>query len=102
MTKEQFIKLMMAVKEKYQDLEKFWDKFEDFFGVYSDLLVDTTSIGGIIDTIADIVEDKEKWIYWYIYENDWGKEERECIDKNDNVVSSETLEDLWNLIKGNN
>ena len=37
MTKEQFIKLMMAVKEKYQDLEKFWDKFEDLFGVYSDL-----------------------------------------------------------------
>lgn len=102
MTKEQFIKLMMAVKEKYQDLEKFWDKFEDLFGVYSDLLVDTTSIGGIIDTIADIVEDKEKWIYWYIYENDWGKQKLECEDENNNVVPSETLEDLWNLIKDKN
>lgn len=59
-------------------------------------------MGGIIDTIADIVEDKEKWIYWYIYENDWGKEERECVDKNNNIVPSETLEDLWNLIKGKN
>lgn len=67
MTKEQFIKLMTVVKKKYRKIEKFWDEFYDLFGSCSDKLIETTSLSEIIGTIADIVDDKEEWIYWYVY-----------------------------------
>lgn len=36
-----------------------------------------------------------------MYEKEWGiKEDMEVIDENNNVVPSETLEDLWELIQG--
>lgn len=43
---------------------------------------------------------RESWIEWYIYEKEWGtKEDMEVTDVNNNVVPSETLEDLWELIQ---
>lgn len=67
MTKEQFIKLMTVIKKKYREIERFWDGFYDLFGSCSDKLIETTSLSEIIGTIADIVDDKEEWIYWYVY-----------------------------------
>lgn len=101
MTKEQFIKLMTVVKKKYREIEKFWDGFYDLFGSCSDKLVETTSLNEITSVIADIVDDKEEWIYWYVYENDWGENGLEGIDKDGNVILLMTLEDLWELIQGN-
>ena len=67
MTKEQFIKLMTVIKKKYREIERFWDGFYDLFGSCSDKLVEITSLGEIIGVIADIVDDKEEWIYWYVF-----------------------------------
>lgn len=100
MTKEQFVYLMTVIKKKYREIEKFWDGFCDLFGSCSDKLIETTSLSEIIGTIADIVDDKEEWIYWYVYENDWGENGLEGTDKNGNVILLMTLEDLWDLIKG--
>ena len=54
---------MTVIKKKYREIEKFWDEFYDLFGSCSDKLVETTSLGEIISTIAVIVDDKEEWIY---------------------------------------
>lgn len=99
MTKEQFVYLMTVIKKKYREIEKFWDEFYDLFGSCSDKLVETTSLGEIISTIADIVDDKEEWIYWYVFENDWGENGLEYIDKNGNASKLGSLENLWDLIK---
>lgn len=99
MTKEQFIHLMTVIKKKYREIEKFWDGFYDLFGSCSDKLVETTSLSEVIGAIADIVGDKEEWIYWYVYENDWGENGLEYVDKNGDASTLESLEDLWDLIK---
>ena len=100
MTKEQFIKLMTVIKERYYSLESIYDKFNDLFGDVGDKFIDDTSLFHIIKTISEIIGDNEYWIEWYIYEKEWGtKEDMEVTDVNDNVVPSETLEDLWELIQ---
>lgn len=101
MTKENFIKLMTVIKERYCSLESVYDKFNDLFGDVSDRFIANTSLFPIITIIAEIVGDNEGWIKWYIYEKEWGsKEDMEVADGNGNVVPSETLEDLWELIQG--
>ena len=104
MTKEQFIKLMTVIKKKYREIERFWDGFYDLFGSCSDKLVEITSLGEIIGVIADIVDDKEEWIYWYVYENDWVENGLEYVNKNGDSSASDALEslkDLWELIQSN-
>ena len=99
MTKEQFIKLMEAIKERYYTIEKIYDKLDDVFGSVGDLFIDETSMTPIIDVISEIVEDNDKWIEWYVYDKNWGTDERLTVtDNNGNEIPSETLEDLWNLI----
>ena len=99
MTKEQFIKLMTVIKKKYREIERFWDGFYDLFGSCSDKLVEITSLGEIIGVIADIVDDKEEWIYRYVYENDWVENGLEYVNKNGGAFTLGSLEDLWDLIK---
>lgn len=99
MNKEQFIKLMTVVKERYYSLESIYDKFNELFGDVGDKFINNTSLFPIIKTISEIVGDDESRIEWYIYEKEWGtKEDMEVIDANNNVVPSETLGDLWELI----
>ena len=100
MNKEQFIKLMTVIKERHDSLENVYDKLDDIFGDVGDRFVANTSLFPIIKTISEIIGDDESWIEWYIYEKEWGtKEDMEVTDVNNNVVSSETLEDLWELIQ---
>ena len=101
MNKEQFIKLMTVIKERHNSLENVYDKLDDIFGDVGDRFVANTSLFPIIKVISDIVGDDNEWIEWYIYEKEWGtKEDMEVTDVNNNVVPSETLEDLWELIQG--
>ena len=99
MTKEQFIQLMEVIKERYYKIEEIDDKLDDVFGSGGDLFIDETSMTPIIDVISEIVEDNNKWIEWYVYDKNWGTDERLTVmDNNGNEIPSETLEDLWNLI----
>ena len=99
MTKEQFIRLMEVIKERYYTIEKIYDKLDDVFGSVGDLFIDETSMTPIIDVITEIIEDNDKWIEWYVYDKNWGTDERlTATDNNGNEIPSETLEDLWNLI----
>lgn len=100
MTKEQFIKLMAVVKERYCLLESIYDKLDKLFGEVGDKFINNTSLFPIIKTISEIIGDDENWIEWYIYEKEWGtKEDMEVTDVNSNIVPSETLGDLWELIQ---
>lgn len=100
MNKKQFIKLMTVIKERHDSLENVYDKLDDIFGDVRDRFVANTSLFPIIKVISDIIGDDGKWIEWYIYEKEWGtKEDMEVTDVNNNVVPSETLEDLWELIQ---
>lgn len=91
---------MTAIKKKYQETEKFWDDFYVLFGSCGDKLVEAISLDEIISAISDIIGDNEYWIEWYIYEKEWGtKEDVGVADADNNIIPSETLEDLWRLIQ---
>ena len=40
MTKEQFIKLMEVIKERYYKIEEIYDKLDDVFGSVDDLFIE--------------------------------------------------------------
>ena len=91
---------MIVIKERYCSLESVYDKLDDIFGDVGDRFVANTSLFPIIKVISDIVGDDGEWIEWYIYEKEWGtKEDMEVTDVNNNIVPSETLGDLWELIQ---
>ena len=99
MDKEQFIKLMEAIKDRYYKLEQIYDNITSVFGSVGDSFIEDTVMSGIIDVIAEIVGDKSGWICWYI-EKDWGSDSSlTANDADGNELPSKTLEDLWNLIQ---
>ena len=101
MTKEQFIKLMEASKERYYTIERIYDKLDDVFDGIGDRFIEGTDISPIIEVIAEIVGDNDDWIRWYVYEKEFGENTAlYCNDKNGNIIPSDTLGDLWDLIKG--
>lgn len=103
MTKEQFIKYMDIICKKYKALEEMYDDLERFTGVVSDRIINTTSIDPIIDMLAEWAGDSNSWIRWYIYEKECGdKEELEITNKDGSVVSSDSYDDIWNLIQSGN
>ena len=92
MTKEQFIKLMEAIKERYYTIEEIYDKLDDVFGSVGDLFINETSMTPIIDVISEIIKDNDKWIEWYVYDKNWGTDERlKVTDNNGNEIPSVTL-----------
>ncbi len=100
MTKEQFIKIMTVIKERYCSLESVYNKLNDLFGDVGDKFMGNVSIFPIIKVMSEIVGDNEGWIEWYVYEKEWGtKEDVGVADGDGNVIPSKTLEDLWELIQ---
>ena len=101
MTKEQFVKLMTVIKDRYDTMNNIIGKPDNIFGGIGDEFIENTDISPIIEVIAEIVGDNDDWIRWYVYEKEFGENTDVCYtDKNGNIIPSDTLEDLWELIKG--
>ena len=54
-----------------------------------------------VKNLQRLVNDKNDWIPYYIYERDWRKEEGDCVFEHGTgePIPFKTLEDLWNLIQ---
>ena len=101
MNKEQFVKLMTVIKDRYDTMNNIIDKFDDVFGGIGNRFIEGADISPIIEVIAEIVGDNDDWISWYVYEKEFGENtDLYCNDKNGNIIPSDTLGDLWELIKG--
>ena len=113
--KDVFIKLMTFVKTWFKhneakskniaDVLYHKDMFiskRDLEFTIEDLISDPEAKDIIIDIIVDAMNDStNEWIYYYIYELDWGEEndKLKVYDK-DGVteIPLRTLEDLWNVL----
>ena len=101
MTKEQFIKYMGIIHKRYDTLDMLYYDLEKLTGVVSDRIINDTSIEPMVDMLAEWVGDTDGWLYWYIFEKEWGNRyELYATDKDGNILPSETYEDIWELIKG--
>lgn len=55
------------------------------------------SIDYMIDLLGDVTGGKD-WLYWYIFETDWGKKPLKATIKG-KQVKSKTLKDLYGILK---
>ena len=72
MTKEQFIKYMGIIHKRYDTLDMLYYDLEKLTGVVSDRIINDTSIEPMVDMLAEWVGDTDGWLYWYIFEKEWG------------------------------
>lgn len=99
MQKEQFIKYMNILIEKYHQLEIIYNTIEKVTGAIPERLIETTNIQFAIDMLAEWAGDTDGWIDWFINEKECGAKKELLVRNKDNkVLPSETSEDIWNLI----
>ena len=100
MTKEQFIKHMGIIHKRYDTLEMLYYYLEKLTGAVSDRVINDTSIEPMVDMLAELVGDTDRWIRWYVFEKEWGNRcELDVTNKDGNVLPSVTYDDIWKLIK---
>lgn len=98
MTKEGFIKLI----ENAQNYNKELDKWHDFGIDLFELPI--SELGwNFFDTILQelFTDEGIEWITWWVYDRisiTTGKPLK-VYDKNGDVIPTDTIEDLWNLVK---
>lgn len=97
-TKEQFIKIISLA----QDYEKEVDRWDDFgIPIYE------MPIGEIHGQLLDILlenvftVDGVDWINWWLYEriSIITGEPLEAYNEDGSIIPTDTVEDLWNLVK---
>lgn len=98
MTKEKFIKLIgNAIKFK-NELDR-WDSFGiDLYG----LPISELSWNFLNISLPELFTDEGiDWINWWLFEkHGFGNEPNQVYDENDNIIPTDDIEDLWNLVKG--
>lgn len=95
-TKEQFIKLITDNRKHNDQL----DKVANMLGcsIYD---CDWIEYGNILfDEVLELCFQKEAVddIFWWIYEKD-GRPDYKMWDKDGNEIPTETLDDLWEIVK---
>ena len=97
-TKEQFIKLITDHRKHNDRL----DEVEDVLGfaIYDCDWVDYGNI--LFDVVLGLLFQEEAVddINWWLYEKD-GRPDYKMWDKDGKETPTETIEDLWNIIKDN-
>lgn len=90
-TKEEFIKLMQTVV----NLEKELDRWSDF-GINLFEMKISELISALYDHTFKIsfTDEGVDWIYWWLFEP-----ECEAYDSERNKLPTETIEDMWEIVK---
>lgn len=97
-TKEKFIETINNIVK----LNKEYDRWDDFGINLWEL-----PIGVLMSEIIDasytwaFTEEGIDWISWWLYEREsfYGGEPNKVFDENNKEIPSETVEDLWELVK---
>ena len=98
-TKEQFTKVI----EDTLKLNKEYDRWDDFGINLWELLIGDT-VADLAESIWDITfdEDGVDWINWWIYERPAlfeGDEVNKAYNEDGSEIPTETVDDLWNIVK---
>lgn len=96
MTKELFTKMIIEIQNFSNRIDSLCDVLcTDFF---ESPLVESgwNLINLLVESHFD--EEGQDWINWWLYEKD-GRPELKAFDENDNEIPTETIDDLWNLVK---
>jgi hypothetical protein len=70
------IRLIQTAISEYKAMNDAGDKMNQLFGILSDckaMLPFWVQFDSYLKVLSELVGDKDKWIEWYIFENDCGK-----------------------------
>jgi len=98
-TREQFIKVIKTVLDFNKELDRWYDFGIDLFNL---------PLGDISARMSELTytnlfdDDGIDWINWWLYEKPTlfeGEADNQAYDENNNVIPTETIDDLWNIVK---
>lgn len=96
MTKELFTKMILEIQNFGNIVDRMCDVLGTNFFESPLAEVGWDLINTLINSHFD--EEGQDWINWWLYEKD-GNPELKAWDENDNEIPTETIDDLWNLVK---
>lgn len=90
---EQFAKCMLTVKDDFEYFDRCYSLGVEIFNRVS-------SPDMVLQLLADIFDDKDGWITWFIFEKNWGKDKSLQAYEVDGktIIPTDTLTDIYNLI----
>lgn len=101
-TYDEFNRYMTVIKDEEELQDKITDAVSDYnkkqkTSVYLEI---PSQDGVIVDLLAKILDDKNEWISYWVYELDCGRRyvDGSVTDKDGGIIKLKTIEDLWNLI----
>lgn len=77
LTKEKFIEFINDIIKKYDATEEVWDEFQRLFGNFDGLAAECMGVDLPIKILSDLMDDKDEWIRYFIYECDCGRGKKE-------------------------
>ena len=75
--KDTFIKYINEIIKQYDTTEEVWDEFQRLFGNFDGLAAECMGVDLPIKILSDLMDDKDEWIRYFIYECDCGREKKE-------------------------
>lgn len=96
-TKEKFIDLIKNNQNYHKQLDRISDAFNRAFDVYSASVFEYADL--LFDQLMSVHfnEDGCDWIFWWMFEKPYNQPN--AFDENNNIIPTETVEDLWNIVK---
>lgn len=97
MTKEGFVRLI----ENAQNYSKEIDRWSDFGIDLFELPIAELGWTFLHVTLPELFSDEGvDWINWWLFEKEgFGGEPNQAFDENGKVIPTDTIDDLWNLVK---
>lgn len=97
MTKEGFVKLIENAQNYSNELDRWSDFGIDLF----ELPISELSWNFFNVVLPELFSDKGvDWINWWLFEKPgFGEKLNQAYDENGNVIPTNTIDDLWNIVK---
>lgn len=93
-TKNEFISLI----ESYKSYSKELDKWCKLVPMFDSKLINTVENMFVKNLKIQFTEEGYDWITWWLWEKN-GNPEMKAWDENKEEIPTETIEDLWDIVK---
>lgn len=97
MTKEGFIELV----ENAMNYSKELDRWNDFGICLFELPISELGWNFFNVSLSELFSDEGiDWINWWLFEKPgFGGDPNQAYDKDGNIIPTDTIDDLWNIVK---
>lgn len=81
------------------DIGKLYKEYDISNEFYAEQVhQDTTSFAFILRLLELVTDDKDHWIEWFVYENDFGHKHLRCYDEDGKMFGINTIGQLYDFL----